>query len=315
MLNNRVKTDDMREMNEKLGVETVTTAAESPFSNGICERHNAILFESMSKTLEDTKCEPELALAWALSAKNALQNKNGFSPNQLVFGHNVNLPTVLTDLPPALEPTTSSDIIRANLNAMHSARANYIKAESSEKIRRALRHKTRTYADEIFNIGEKVFYKRRNLKGWRGPAVATGLDDKIILVRHGSAYYRCHPCHLMKVKESCKEKVNVQNTVCRKDKDAHKRVSRKKRDFNIEDDEVEESENELMHYRENSEIDSNSDDNNEQITDEDEEIGVDSTPDVSNISTGEQLEDNDQLSYTEPEIGVDSTQDVSNINW
>ena len=67
----------MTEMNEKLGVETVTTAAESPFSNGIVERHNAILYETMSKTLDDVKCEQELALAWAVSAKNALQNQGG----------------------------------------------------------------------------------------------------------------------------------------------------------------------------------------------------------------------------------------------
>ena len=191
----------LREMNEKLGIETVTTAAESPFSNGICERHNAILFETMAKTMEDTKCEPELALAWAVSAKNALQNKSGFSPNQLAFEYNINLPTVLTDLPPALESTTSSDIVRRNLDAMHKARVNYMKAESSEKIRRALRHKTRTFADEHFVIGEKVFYKRQNLKGWRGPAVVNGFDGKVVLVRHGSAFYRCHPCHLMKVKD------------------------------------------------------------------------------------------------------------------
>ena len=189
----------MQDLNEKLGVEMITTAAESPFSNGICERHNAILFETMSKTLEDAKCDPDLALAWAVSAKNALQNRSGYSPNQLVFGYNVNLPTVLTDLPPALEPTTSSNIIRRNLNAMHAARVNYMKAESSEKIRRALRAKTRTFADTRFQIGEKVFYKRQNVKGWRGPGVVTGTDDKIILVRHGSAYYRCHPSHLMKV--------------------------------------------------------------------------------------------------------------------
>ena len=32
-----------REMNEKLGVETSTTASESPFSNGVVERHNSVL--------------------------------------------------------------------------------------------------------------------------------------------------------------------------------------------------------------------------------------------------------------------------------
>ena len=52
-----------REMNEKLNIETKTTAAESPFSNGTVERHNGILFESMKKTLEDVKCDPETALA------------------------------------------------------------------------------------------------------------------------------------------------------------------------------------------------------------------------------------------------------------
>ena len=57
----------LKEMNEKLGIETLTTAAESPFSNGIVERHNAILYETMSKTIADTHCEPGMGLAWALS--------------------------------------------------------------------------------------------------------------------------------------------------------------------------------------------------------------------------------------------------------
>jgi hypothetical protein len=189
----------MMEMNEKLGVETATTAGESPFSSGIVERHNATLYVTMLKTLEDTKCDPEIALAWAVSAKNALQNKGGFSPNQLVFGFNPNLPNVMSDLPPALDGTTSSDVVRNNLEALHSARENYVKAESSERIRRALRHKTRTYSDQVFVNGELVFYKRLRMKGWRGPAKVIGQEGKIVLLRHGTAYYRCHPCQMMKV--------------------------------------------------------------------------------------------------------------------
>lgn len=52
----------IRKINEKLGVETVTTAAESQLSNGIIDRHNAILYQTLSKTTEDVKCEPDLAL-------------------------------------------------------------------------------------------------------------------------------------------------------------------------------------------------------------------------------------------------------------
>ena len=84
-------------MNEKFNVVTATTPAESPFSNGIVERHNLILAEAMEKTIEDARCAPDVALALAISAKNALQNHGGFSSNQLVFERNINTPSVLTD--------------------------------------------------------------------------------------------------------------------------------------------------------------------------------------------------------------------------
>ena len=107
--------DVYREASEKLGIEIIMPPADSPFSNGIVERHNKVLYETMMKTLDDTKCESSVALAWACSAKNALSNNDGFSPNQLVFGHNVNLPTVLNEDIPELEGTNTSEIIRKNL--------------------------------------------------------------------------------------------------------------------------------------------------------------------------------------------------------
>ena len=105
------------EMNEKLNAETITSAAYSPFSNGMIERHHTVLYEGMMKTIDDVKCGPAMSLAWFVSAKNALQNVNGFSPNHLVFGRNVALPSVLHDELPALETNTSSDIVRRNLDA------------------------------------------------------------------------------------------------------------------------------------------------------------------------------------------------------
>jgi len=114
----------LREMCEKFDIEAGTTPGESPFSNGIVERNNAILYESMMKTKEDANCSLEMALAWAVSAKNALQNVHGYSPNQLVFGRNVNLPTVISSELPALDTKCSSDLVRENLDAMHKAREN-----------------------------------------------------------------------------------------------------------------------------------------------------------------------------------------------
>ena len=40
---------------------------------------------TVSKIIEETNCDLDVAFAWAVSTKNYLKNINGFSPNQLVF--------------------------------------------------------------------------------------------------------------------------------------------------------------------------------------------------------------------------------------
>ena len=107
-------------MNKKLNIETCTTVAESPFSNGTVERQNLIVAEIMEKTLEDEKCEPEIALAWVVSAKNGLQNHLEHSPNELVLGFNINTPSILTDYLPALEAATTSEMVSLKLNVLHT---------------------------------------------------------------------------------------------------------------------------------------------------------------------------------------------------
>jgi hypothetical protein len=149
----------------------------------------------------ESKCNAKVALAWALSSKNSLQNHAGFSPNQLVFGRNPNMPSVLTDKLPALEQS-DKDLIRMHLNAAHMSRQAFIQTESDERIRRALRHNVGTYADVRYSNGDKVYYRRKNFKGWKGPAVVLGQDGQSVAIRHGGAYYRCHPSQLMMVKDS-----------------------------------------------------------------------------------------------------------------
>ena len=77
---------------KKLNIETSITAVDSQFSNGTVKRHNLIVNEAVEKMLEE-KSEPEIAVAWAVSAKNAFQNHSGQSPNELVFGFSINIPT------------------------------------------------------------------------------------------------------------------------------------------------------------------------------------------------------------------------------
>ena len=66
---------------EYLGVSHLTTAAESPFSNGVCERHNLVLTETFEKVKsEHVSLDPEVILQHATFAKNSLHNRDGFSP-------------------------------------------------------------------------------------------------------------------------------------------------------------------------------------------------------------------------------------------
>ena len=131
----------MRNLGEMLNIELRSTAAEAPWSNGMVERHNGILATMTEKVMDDNSCTLEVAICWAISAKNALHNSFGFSPNQLVFGKNPNTPSVLHDNLPAMEGVTHSKLIASHLNAMNRARKAFIESETSEKLRRALRKK------------------------------------------------------------------------------------------------------------------------------------------------------------------------------
>ena len=92
---------EFRDVAEALNIQVITTAAESPWSNGICERYNQVLGEMLDKIRDDIDCPLSVAIAWATSAKNSLQNIHGFSPAQLVFGFNPILPSNFINQPPA----------------------------------------------------------------------------------------------------------------------------------------------------------------------------------------------------------------------
>ncbi len=191
--------EEMRDMAENLNIVVWNTAGFSPWQNGTCERNHAVVDDCVQKMLADNpKLDLEIALVWAINAKNSLQMVHGWSPYQLVFGCNPNIPSVLTDRPPALKGTTVSELFAKHLNSIHSSRKAFIEAESSERIRRALRHQIRS-SGIAFETGEEVYYQRNGV--WRGPGKVIGQDGKIVFVRHGNVYVRVHPCRLTKVGE------------------------------------------------------------------------------------------------------------------
>ena len=131
-------------MCEALGITVKTTAAESPWSNGLVERHSLVLSEMLGKIIDETDCEISLAVSWCVNAMNSLHNVHGVSPYQLTLGTNPKLPSTLSDKLLALTNKPVSKVVSQNGEASHKAQEAFIAAENSERIRRALSHNIRT---------------------------------------------------------------------------------------------------------------------------------------------------------------------------
>ena len=91
----------------------------------------------------------------------------------------------------------SSITVAENLKAINNAQNAFIQDECSKKIKRALRHKTRSCNDSFFENGDKVYYKRNNNPKWKGPGCVIGQEGKSVLVKHGGEFVRVHPASLV----------------------------------------------------------------------------------------------------------------------
>ena len=125
---------------------------------------------------------------------------HGYSSYQLVFGTNPNLPNIMTDNLPALQGSTSSEVLAKHLQALHESRRAFIQSEADELIRRALRHKIRA-AKQFFNPSDRVFYKREGQNKWLGPAKVIFQDGQVVFIRHGGIFVRVSPNRLIHVDE------------------------------------------------------------------------------------------------------------------
>ena len=144
---------EFQEWAEQFNIEHKTTAGNSPFSNGVVERHNAVITLMMKKLKEEfPKVKLETILCWACSAKNALSTVSGFSPNQLMFGTNTYLPGVLNSNLPALESNSFSQKDADHLNSMNAARKMFLECDSSNRIMTALKKPPRTYSLPVSTV-------------------------------------------------------------------------------------------------------------------------------------------------------------------
>ena len=73
-------------MGEKLNTTVLSTAAESPWQNGINERHNGILHEMLNKIMEDLNFSLQIVLVWTVAGKKFLQTYMDTVPINFYLG-------------------------------------------------------------------------------------------------------------------------------------------------------------------------------------------------------------------------------------
>ena len=187
--------DEFYERCERFNIKVITTPSQSPWSNGLCKLHNQFITTILDKIHDDVKCDYDVALAWAVIGKNALNNHNGFSPGQLVFGKASNLSSTFNDHLPGLKLTIRSVDLARHISAIQAARKAFITSEAKEKIRLALRKNIRIY-QTFYDLGDEVYYKRDSFSQWKGPAKVLGQDRPAIFLRHSARYIKAHICRV-----------------------------------------------------------------------------------------------------------------------
>ena len=118
---------------ENFNMKVKTTAAEAPWSNGICERLNAIITDIILKVSNDINCDWETALAWTIGVKICFINVSGFSLHQILLGRNINLPSIYNDKPSADLP--QNEIIIEHLSVLHAKAKNCTPEKKNRQIK------------------------------------------------------------------------------------------------------------------------------------------------------------------------------------
>ena len=126
--------DEIKEVKDILNVVDLTTGAESPWMNGLCEKNHALVDSMLERMVEDYPNIPDhVLLGWANMAKNSMQMIYGFSSNQLVYGTNPNLPNIMSNGLPAMEGKTSSEIFAQHFNALQAARKSFTESKTQRE--------------------------------------------------------------------------------------------------------------------------------------------------------------------------------------
>ena len=168
-----------------MDVDIRMSSAESPWQNGIVERHHAtadIIFEKL--VLENPDIDYQEAINQAAFAKNTDTNQTGFSPIQLMTGTNPKFPG-LAEANPASSNVKSCNKYIRTLKAMDSARTKMREIDCDSKLKKALSQRINPNVEKFYKLGDPVFFYDEKKKEWKKATALIRLG-KTLYLRYGN---------------------------------------------------------------------------------------------------------------------------------
>ena len=190
-----------KEMMDLLGIQDGTSAAHSPWSCGVVERHHAVVDGTYQALLRDfPSYKKETLLQWAVFVKNSTTTTSGWTPYQIVFGRNPKVPCLLTSNIAGLREEVVSRQMLENLNALEQGRVEVNRALCDARLKRMMKGKVRKNLT-VFKVGDKIFWRdTKNIKKWRQGKVLAA-DGTVLFVRDGGEFHRVSADMAIKVNE------------------------------------------------------------------------------------------------------------------
>ena len=168
---------------EDLSVASTVTGSHAGWQLSFAERYGGLLDLILGAVIREHSVEGysemKLALSVAVQAKNATITKDGYTPAQRVFGHELRLPSLLEEEQDALSFAEAlgadGEVARAHKMRM-TARMAMLRTDVQERLRRAVLRKP--YKSHVeFPPGCRIYFwspakaRRRYVPGvWHGPA-------------------------------------------------------------------------------------------------------------------------------------------------
>ena len=182
------------------GTHVSVIAAGAHWQLGKTEVHGGIFAKVLSKVIAERN--PTSKAEWLdcvrhCHVKNSTIQTHGFTPSQVVFGKNPDLPGELLTEP---QNALLEDNVEKAQSIRHSAKKAILELQDDKSMRRALAARPRLARN--FRAGDIVAYWRdqkwqqgKLSRGgrWYGSAVAIGLIGKNVVIAHRTHILRCAP--------------------------------------------------------------------------------------------------------------------------